>query len=1500
MINSFRSHSKQIREPFKDIGSFLPHKNSYISPEKGRDKENCAPSVSPSKFTHKTLEEKNYEELLKQEDIARIARLKYGWHGGGNILFEVIGSASHLEKQIQGYIKLKVKKPAIFIINKNANHWVTLVIKTEFTAYYADSLGYDIFSFQESAENVGFFKDSNYNNLQELLESKLSGIQTQSFCIEQQKDGYNCGIYALKNAEIIMDKNHELEKVLNYELSEQELKEIRIEFSCLLQKEKFAEQKPRIKEANNNDDYQSKPKQKYQPKPSVNSSVFYCNEFNEHDLGDNENPLRRKFNAIVKDLEENNSTSQGNIKLIKGDGNIEYFRAKLSDSDRLLFTSTKHNDKDAFVILEVILSHDYRKSKFLTNKEKIKNIKIISEEGSDSANTVEIGDVPQVSYLGKFITFNAKQEDIVERVGKFELPLVINGAAGSGKTSVALESLKKMEEKFKGGKILYITQSEYLIKESKKIFEYEYYDEDTREFKIDTPKEIEFLSIHEFFEKVAKKDVEGKKSINRNKFFSWFKKICEKGKFKKYKKDGDKIFEEFTAVIGGGSLLGEDGKDRYAKLGNRQSIFPIDKRNSVYDFFEEYRKFIEGDQKYYDPNLIAHKCTEAKEYDAVIIDEVQDLTESTLDLILKSLKDESKGNFLLCGDVNQVIHPSFFSLSRLKSSLSNKYEKNQKLKLCNLEKNYRNSKQVIELANRILHFKNYCFASEDKMTEKEKELFFMESDKENDGNVGFVAKDKEQEMAEKVSGSTNWAVLVLNDENKEDARKLFDTPLVFNIHEAKGLEFRNVILCEFTFHKAYNEIWNIACPDKDEGKIKNTIKEIRDLYNAKNAKTSRNKNKEDKSFEEYKFYINALYVGITRAIGSAYIMDDEKKCNLLKVIKPKKMVSVDIKKEESTPEEWRDMALKLTDEGNVEQAENIAVKLQLKEEKKYAQEITDALKAKKCRMGEVTDAVVQSPLDNDKSNSELKIDIKSSQNKALELMDEGNKKQTKNIAIKAQEKLSLDKNESRRTGGNVLKKDCHKAKTSSDKDIKGLFDAIERNNLRQVKNAISKVGSKAEDYVDVQNNKGLTPLHVAALKGCDDVAKFLLNFKARVDARVSDGFTPLHLAAQEGRDGVVELLLNHGADVNAESNDSTIPLQMAAQRGHKNVVEILLNHGADVDAKSNDSATPLLIAAQGGHGSIVKLLLKHGADVDAKSNDSATPLLAAAQGGYGSIVKLLLKHGAGVNAKSNEGLTPLSVAAQGGYDDIVKLLLDHEADVNAKNIQGLTPLHAAALKSCDNVAKLLLDHKADVNARGDDDFTPLHLAAQRGHGSIVKLLLKHGADVNAKSSQDLTPLSLTLNDCPEVANLLFADPNINVSCVKILSIKKKEDKEKFLQKLSQDNELFNLIKQAAEIDENKLDKLLKKIKELLESKTEYGFKPSLNYSPDGKDEDTTIKIAIKVGGKVLQLLHDYAEKNIDTDTEIFKKLKHAKENSQFKRDLCNVSVSNHSTLAQSF
>ncbi|WP_341813090.1 ankyrin repeat domain-containing protein [Wolbachia endosymbiont (group B) of Germaria angustata] len=955
---------------------------------------------------------------------------------------------------------------------------------------------------------------------------------------------------------------------------------------------------------------------------------------------------------------------------------------------------------------------------------------------------MEIEDAPQVSYLGKFITFSAKQEDIVERVGKLELPLVISGSAGSGKTSVALESLKKIKGKFEGGKILYITKSENLIKESKKLLEYEYYDETANEFKIAAPEEIDFLSLHEFLEKRAE-DIKGKKPINRSKFFSWFNEICKKDKFKEYKKDGDKIFEEFTAVIGGGDLLGKDGKDRYGKLGNRQSMFSVDERNKVYDFFKEYRKFIEKDSEYYDPNLVAYKCITEGMYSAIVVDEVQDLTKSTLSLILKSLKDESKDNFLLCGDINQVIHPSFFSLSKLKSFLcQNQCIRDQGSEVFyTLEKNYRNSEQVIELANRILHLKNYCFASEDKITVDD--AFLMKSETKNKGNVGFIIDDKKEEIAKKINESVNCAVLVLDDESKEDARKSFDTPLVFNIHEAKGLEFKNVVLYKFTSCKAYNEIWNIACPNKSEREIDNTINEIRDSYNEREVNTSRNKDKKDKPLEKYKFYMNALYVGVTRAVSNVYIIDDES--NLLKIIEPEEAGNVNIEQEKSSPEEWRNKALELIEKGNIEQAERIATKLQNEGKKEYAEEVTNALKAKEYH---------EELQNNNHTNSVLENDMSS-----------------KSFSQSSEHEEKEDESQNKKGKHNQSKKKAKK-----------------RHQVQEVKPQLS-------------------------------------------------------------------------LDKKESTNQSKKPQNEKREQN--------LNKDQD-KTKLGKNTKELFSALKNGHLQKAKWLIKKGVNVNAKNEENITPLHFAAGNGYYEIVKLLLGDGAKVNARDILNCTPLSIAARNGYFDIAQLLLQHKAEVNTKDALGNTPLH---------------------------------LAAKNGYLDIVDLLMKHGADINAKTEEGNTPLSLALeNSYSKIIDLLLADLNINIGCIKVVSIdeKNKEGREKLLQKLQQDYKLFNVVKQAAEIDENKLDKLLKEIEELLESKNKHGFKPSLNYSPGDNNENTTIEIAIKAGGELLDLLYTYAKKNIDIETEIFKRLKHAKENSQSKRDLCDVSVLKHSTPDQGF
>jgi len=708
------------------------------------------------------------------------------------------------------------------------------------------------------------------------------------------------------------------------------------------------------------------------------------------------------------------------------------------------------------------------------------------------------------------------------------------------------------------------------------------------------------------------------------------------------------------------------------------------------------------------------------------------LTESTLSLILESLKDESKGKFLLCGDVNQVIHPSFFSLSKLRSFLR-KNPTDKELSVCTLEKNYRNSQQVIQLANRILHLKNYCFASEDKLAAEEKENFFMVSNTKNIGNANFIADDKKEEIAKKASNSTNWAVLVLDDKNKDSARKLFNTPLVFNIHEAKGLEYKNVVLYEFISHGAYNGIWNIAKQKTDKTKVEDAINEVRYSYDNKSVTTSRSKSREDKSFEEFKFYMNALYVGVSRAIDSIYIIGNEKKCNLLKVIKPegKKTISVDIKKEESTPEEWRNMALELIDKGKIEQARNI-VATKLSNKKEYADEIIKELEAKGYHKEQVISELKAEPKKSSMSASKVP---KNEKPQDKQHPNEKKKLTKGKLEENTKELFSAVDNDNLQLAAQLIRQGVN-INATDDYDVTLLQVAVQkrRNNIVQL---------LLENGADINATAGGcsdAPLQVAAYNGDSDIVEILLERGAEVDATKHD-YIPLHYAAMAGKDGVVALLLKHGADVNAKTQEGLTPLDIAVERGHKNVIELLRKHTKESpqqgrleqeileqNKRLEKNTEKLFSALKNGGLQLAKQLIGQGVNIDAKDDHDFTLLHTAARNGHDDVVKLLLKHGASIDARDCDDSTPLYLAATFNRHNVVQILLDNGADVNAKAKVNCTPLHVAAQNGHDVVVKLLLQYKAKVDARTQEGCTPLQFAAEEGKTSAAQLLLEKGAD----------------------------------------------------------------------------------------------------------------------------------------------------------------------------
>jgi RNA polymerase sigma factor (sigma-70 family) len=92
--------------------------------------------------------------------------------------------------------------------------------------------------------------------------------------------------------------------------------------------------------------------------------------------------------------------------------------------------------------------------------------------------------------------------------------------------------------------------------------------------------------------------------------------------------------------------------------------------------------------------------------------------------------------------------------------------------------------------------------------------------------------------------------------------------------------------------------------------------------------------------------------------------------------------------------------------------------------------------------------------------------------------------------------------------------------------------------------------------------------------------------------RVSIGTTPLHVAAVRGEQQIATLLIQRGADVNAQSGENqAAPLHVAAAGGHFDVVRTLVTAGADTKIRDGAfAATPEEWARFFGHSALGDLL----------------------------------------------------------------------------------------------------------------------------------------------------------------------------------------------------------------------------------------------------------------------------------------------------------------------
>ena len=306
---------------------------------------------------------------------------------------------------------------------------------------------------------------------------------------------------------------------------------------------------------------------------------------------------------------------------------------------------------------------------------------------------------------------------------------------------------------------------------------------------------------------------------------------------------------------------------------------------------------------------------------------------------------------------------------------------------------------------------------------------------------------------------------------------------------------------------------------------------------------------------------------------------------------------------------------------------------------------------------------------------------------------------------------------------------------------------------------------------------GHTPLHRAAFRGHEGVARVLLGAGAVLDATCTDGDTALILACWLGHEGTVRLLIDAGADTTtngrngrtaldaarlppyagaaleqragvyarvvalleaggrmsvdeADAYENARALWEAAGGGDATRVRTLLAAGADLEHRTSaELTTPLLQAARYGHEEVVSALIGARANTEARDGTAGrTAIDFASYGGFASVLVVLLRAGAFVEGGYPRGATPLIFAARRGHAACVTILAEHGARIEHKATDAQwTALIEAASAGANAAVKALLVAGAYVDGRGGKGETALYEAACAGHADVVTTLLKSGA-----------------------------------------------------------------------------------------------------------------------------------------------------------------------------
>lgn len=1018
----------------------------------------------------------------------------------------------------------------------------------------------------------------------------------------------------------------------------------------------------------------------------------------------------------LNELMSGNLTNGSKLKKLSGFAeNVYSIRGTIKA--RIVFTFGLYQGELSIFLLDILPNHDIPKNNTYDEQVRIIQKMMFGEalllEEPDvktilSAITT-IKPVPVYEFNRSGIILSEEQNNLI----KAELPLLVNGPPGSGKTSTLFIILSELIDQADTGlhkRYLYITRSKALAN----FMRDEWLKSGGKQRAEENNITVEFKYAHcSFYQEVDdnflyyplvdKKrldDVHNTKEnipllLSMTDTREWFDKQLKE--LKKRDEFCSSMPIDFESFLQEKDILCGYSREAYlaSEFGKRNSLFDPSQKKIIYDLYEEYLLFVKNQMsknQLFDLNLCKVNSGIGKEneheYDIILVDETQDFSLGQL----HDLKQSSHNNQMVISiDTNQDLEKGL----SLRTHIKGLFTLNGicSLNSISLIKSYRCPEIVIELANCLIALKNKITGG--VADKAEYSHFEQQSTAKEKGHTLFINNQTLQKSKDLLSRFKDTEIVVVaHADKKAEAQKAFPNYTVFTPEDIKGLEYKCVIAYQLFDTPLF----------KDANKVLKKAPEKANVFRAKPGEAQ----------PLFAPCFNGVFTAFTRAQNALIIVQEELN-ELSHITNPLKNI-VDKANQKTTGitntnttnqpvqttiDDWKKQVDDLLYQGKIQIAEEVFnqrlkatlllsfqeyqkknaptqdisnIEIAHKENHQYKQEFKKPQEEEKpsAQATQVFKRKTQSLRpDNEQKNKEVKSNLQSA--------SDNKKKAQSLLPVKNQHTRELIIKKSKQQVTSDLNKKTQSIPSVNNQNTKEQLIQKSTYLLNDFTGSFLEIFLHCEDLLQYRKLKLPEFSNQTFLDSiiCDEKKKQIFEqLLIKKPLLIRKFFNSLELANMDNL-AMLEVNLNEimhtqymknvisifeqfkfpGFIVNHMVNPNGINLLAQVIDGGSigGLNTLLKINGVDVNKRDKFGFTPLLLAVNINNIKAVNMLLKcEGIDVNLADDDGLTPIIAATNDTTIDCLKALLKC---KGLQHDENLTPLCIAVKFNQQEAVNVLL---------------------------------------------------------------------------------------------------------------------------------------------------------------------------------------------------------------------------------------------------